>query len=395
MALPTPRSDQAAIIRHPAKTKVLAMGRRWGKSTLGGIVIMNVLRQHGRAAWIVPEYKNGRALWRYASNLCAPLVQAGMMSVSKSERVITTTYGGFFGIYSADNIDSVRSEWFHLVVGDEAARISEDGWNDAVRPTLADADGDEFLISTPKGKNWFYYEWMRGQMGEGNYMSWTAPSSANPIPNIRKAYELARTRVPEQTFLQEWDARFVDDGTLFRNVQKVSTLKAQEPQAGSQYVIGVDWGRTTDATVFCVLDMAERAQVHLDRMTDTDFASQRIRLKALSERYNNAVCLVETNSIGRPQLEALQQMGVPVQGFETTNSTKAEIVNALQLAFEQEGIRLIDDKVQAAELMAYQSERLPSGLVRYNAPEGMHDDTVMALALAWWAGVGGQTWYMS
>ena len=82
-------------------------------------------------------------------------------------------------------------------------------------------------------------------------------------------------------------------------------------------------------------------------------------------------------------MEALQGMGVPVQGFETTNSTKAKIINALQLAFEQEGIRLIDDKVQAAELMAYQSERLPSGLVRYNAPKGMHDDTVMALALAW------------
>jgi phage FluMu gp28-like protein len=193
--------------------------------------------------------------------------------------------------------------------------------------------------------------------------------------------------------MQEWDARFVDDGTLFRNVQKVSTLKPQDPQAGRQYVIGVDWGRTTDATVFCVLDLTERAQVYLDRMTDTDFASQRIRLKALSERYNGAICLVETNSIGRPQLEALQQMNVPVSGFETTNATKAEIVNALQLALEQESIRLLDDKTQAAELMAYQSERLPSGLIRYNAPEGMHDDTVIALCLAWWS--GNTSWLIS
>ena len=135
-------------------------------STMGGVVTLNVLRQHGRAAWIVPNYKNGRALWRYASNVCAPLANVGKMSISKSERVITTDAGGFFGIYSADNIDAVRSEAFNLVVGDEAARISDDGWNDAVRPTLADADGDEILISTPKGKNWFYYEFMRGQAGE-------------------------------------------------------------------------------------------------------------------------------------------------------------------------------------------------------------------------------------
>ena len=33
--------------------------------------------------------------------------------------------------------------------------------------------------------------------------------------------------------------------------------------------------------------------------------------------------------------------------------------------------------------MAYQAERLPSGLLRYGAPGGQHDDTVMALAIAW------------
>ena len=33
--------------------------------------------------------------------------------------------------------------------------------------------------------------------------------------------------------------------------------------------------------------------------------------------------------------------------------------------------------------MAYQAERLPSGLLRYGAPSGQHDDTVMALAMAW------------
>lgn len=361
------------------------MGRRWGKTVTGGVVTLNVLRQHGKAAWIVPSYKNGRSLWRYASSVCAPLAQGKYMDVSKSERVITTFGGGFFGIYSADNIDSIRSENFNLVVGDEAARIVEEGWNDAVRPTLADADGDELIISTPKGKNWFYYEFMKGQSG-GDIASWTAPSNANPIPTIRRAFELAKTRVPERTFLQEWMAQFVEDGTLFRNIMKLSTSeKLERGENGKQYVIGADWGRTDDATVFSVLDIADKKQVYLDRMTDTDFASQRIRLKALSEKFNNAVCLVETNSIGQPQLEELQAMNVPATGFITTNATKAEIINGLELAFEQEAIRILPDNTQMAELMAYQSERLPSGLLRYGAPEGMHDDTVIALALAWYS----------
>ena len=99
--------------------------------------------------------------------------------------------------------------------------------------------------------------------------------------------------------------------------------------------------------------------------------------------------------MGQPNIEALQNMGVPVQGFMTTNTTKAQIIQALELAFEQDNIKILDNATQTMELMAYQSEKLPSGLVRYNAPSGMHDDTVIALALSWWAGVGGATWYIS
>lgn len=383
--LPKLRNDQRAIVAHPSKVKVLSMGRRWGKTVLGGVVTLNVLRQHGRAAWIVPAYKNGRALWRYAAGVCAPLVQAGYMDVSKSERVITTHAGGFFGIYSAENIDSIRSEAFNLVVGDEAARISEEGWQDAVRPTLADAEGDEILISTPKGKNWFYFEYMRGLGETDGYKAWTAPSSANPMPQIKRAYDLAKTRVPERTFKQEWNAEFVDDGVLFRNVAQASILKVAEPIAGHHYVVGVDWGRTNDATVFSVFDADERVQVYLDRMTDTDYASQRLRLKVLCQKYNQATVLAESNSMGQPNIEALQNEGVTVTGFVTTNASKAEIIQALELAFEQATIKLLDNPVQTAEFMSYESEKLPSGLVRYGAPNGVHDDTIMAAALAWCA----------
>jgi hypothetical protein len=43
----------------------------------------------------------------------------------------------------------------------------------------------------------------------------------------------------------------------------------------------------------------------------------------------------------------------------------------------------MNDPVLVSELVAYQAERLPSGLTRYTAPSGGHDDTVMALAMAW------------
>ncbi len=72
-----------------------------------------------------------------------------------------------------------------------------------------------------------------------------------------------------------------------------------------------------------------------------------------------------------------------MQPFTTTNASKAQAVETLALAFERGDIRILNDAVLVGELVAYQAERLPSGLLRYGAPSGQNDDTVMALAMAW------------
>ena len=71
-------------------------------------------------------------------------------------------------------------------------------------------------------------------------------------------------------------------------------------------------------------------------------------------------------------------------------ASKKMIIEKLALAFERQQIKILADSVAMGELQAYEAERLPGGMFRYNAPEGMHDDTVMALALAWF-GVGDET----
>ena len=79
-----------------------------------------------------------------------------------------------------------------------------------------------------------------------------------------------------------------------------------------------------------------------------------------------------------------------VSGVSFTNAIKTNLVEGLSLAFEQGQIEILNDPVLVSELQAYESERLPSGLVRYSAPEGFHDDCVSALMLAWAAGAAGQ-----
>lgn len=383
VTLPALHPSQRTVRDHPARFKALACGRRWGKTRLGVALCVEAGLSGRRAWWVAPSYKVGNVGWRQLTRLA---VQIPGVQVLKAERTIEFPGGGEVAVRSADNPDSLRGEGLDLVVMDECAFIQEDAWSEALRPALADRQGRAVFISTPKGRNWFWRVFQRGQMGEDSYASWQMPTSDNPYIDPAEV-EAARAGMPDRIFRQEFLAEFLDDaGGVFRGVVQAATAAALERGvAGGQYAIGVDWGKSADFTALAVVDVGARALVHLDRFNQIDYAVQVGRLKALSERFKPFVVTAERNSMGDPLIEQLMRDGLPVQPFLTTNATKAAAMDALALAFERSEIRVIPDPVLIGELQAYEMERLPSGMFRYSAPEGMHDDTVMALALAWQA----------
>lgn len=193
-----------------------------------------------------------------------------------------------------------------------------------------------------------------------------------------------RREMTERRFAQEILAQFLDDaGGVFRNVRAVCTARVADADARGQYIYGIDWGRLVDYTAISIWDAAERREVVLDRFNAVEYVQQEQRLVALAQRYPPQVIIAEQNSIGLPIIERLVRLGLPIRPFTTTNATKAQIVDDLALAFEQQSITLLNDPVGIAELEAFEAERLPSGLTRYGAPTGQHDDTVMARALAY------------
>jgi hypothetical protein len=109
------------------------------------------------------------------------------------------------------------------------------------------------------------------------------------------------------------------------------------------------------------------------------------RLVATYNRWNLTGMVVEANSIGQPVIDHLVMRGLRIQPFTTTNMTKHSIITALMAAFEHGQIRIINDPVLIGELLSYESKQTASGSITYSAPDGGHDDTVMSLALAWYA----------
>ena len=373
------RDDQAEIIANPNQIKTIACGRRWGKTMMSGLYALTVAELGGAVAWVSPTYKNSRPLWRF----CESAVNPQSVSIQRAEREISFPRGGHIGIYSADNDVSIRGEAFDLVIVDEAARVREETYADVLLPTIADRDGRMLLISTPHGRNWFFHEFLKAQQ---NGAAWNAPSAANPMPQIRKAAELAQERVSARAYRQEWLAEFIEDGSFFVNVLECATASAQDAaQEGHEYVIGVDWGRAAggDDSVFTVLDATTRSVAHITRLNGRPFDYQLVILRGLHETYNNAPILAEYNSLGMKPVEDLQAAGLPVTAFTTSAASKHELMTALELAFNKKGIAILNDVTLLAQLQAFEVKPR-AGLPAYGAPEGMHDDYVMSLALAWY-----------
>lgn len=364
---------------------MLACGRRWGKTKLGIDRIVQPAMDSYPVAWFSPTYKMLTEVWREVVHRLQPVTAHR----STQEHRLELITGGVIDMWSLDNPDAARGRKYKRAIVDEAAMIAglEDAWRAVIRPTLTDFKGDGWLLSTPKGHNYFYQAFQKGQDRlEEAWASWQMPTTANPFIDPAEV-EAARHELPDRIFRQEYLAEFIDDaGGVFRRVTDAATAAAQEvPVSGHEYVFGVDWGKHNDFSVITVIDATTREAVKVDRFNQIDYTVQVGRLRALCERFRPRKIVAESNSMGDPLIEQLQRADMPVEAFQTTNATKSAAIDALALAFERGDIRIINDPVLIGELQAYEMERLPSGRFRYGAPQGMHDDCVMSLALAWHA----------
>lgn len=384
-SLPLPESLdwQQAVMDEAERFNAVNVGRRAGKTTLGEILCADKSTLPYPVGWFSPTYKMLIDVWRNALDAFAPIISRK----NATERRIEFVTGGLIEFWSLENPDSVRGRRYKRVIVDEAAMVPSlmDVWNFVLRPTLADWLGDAWFLSTPKGRNGFWQLWQMGQDDAmPDWMSWQMPSTVNPkVP--ASEFEAMRLAMPERIYAQEILAQFLEDaGGVFRNVMACAVATPSDERRGDKtYIIGADWGKHNDFTVFTVIDAQARRMVAMDRFNQIDYQIQVSRLQVLAERYGAAAIIAERNSMGEPLIEQLQRSGLPVMPFTTTNATKTTVIDALALAFERSEIEILNDTVLINELQSYEMERLPSGMMRYSAPEGMHDDTVMSLALAW------------
>jgi hypothetical protein len=387
-----PHPGQREVHDSTASRRVLACGVRWGKTlcaAMEGLAAAMAPRERSMGWVVAPTYDLADKVFRELVVLVAEHLRHRILALKESERrlVLRNLGGGVSEIRgkSADNPIALLGEGLDWLIVDEAARLKPAIWEGHLSQRLIDKQGWALLISTPKGKGWFYDLYRRGQSDDPDHASWNYPSWTNPYLD-REMIEQERERLPERVFKQEYGGEFLEgSGQVFRYVRERATGSFRDPRPGEYCFGGLDLAKIEDYTVLVILS-EEREVVYVDRFNRLDWNLQIHRIHAAATKYR-ALINVDSTGKGEPVYEALRFAGCWTKAYPFTQKSKAALIDNLAMLFEQDKITLPRPELWPEgidELEAFQYSVTDLGNVRTGAPSGDHDDCVIALALAAW-----------
>jgi phage terminase large subunit-like protein len=414
-----PYPYQADIHSSRAQHRVVVVGRQSGKSMLAAVeATFELLFNKTSWGWVVaPVYQQASIIFDRVTDMVylADSKLPGTREIRVSRRNMTIEVrhydqqGKFLGRSrfqgkTSENPDNLRGASLNYLIVDEAAMVDSQVIFESLMPTLTTTNGWTLFISTPKGYNWFYdmfqhalsYRHHEDYPYLTQYAAWQLPTwDANPtIPE--SFFEQQRLIMPERVFRQEYGAEFLaDSGSVFQRLEECPKLKPlrgsstelllKHPVPYHRYIIGADFARLDDFSVFTVVDVDTREVVRVLRMNTVSWERQLEELAKLYREYPGAFVAVDARGVGDPLVEALASRGIPVSPIQlSTASIKEQLINKLALAIEHGRITLPDDYEYLQEFRDFVYERTAAGGLRMRAAGRGKDDRVLSLAIAWW-----------
>lgn len=381
---------QQRIHQSKARFRVVACGRRFGKTLLAIYILLEFALTHpdSNCAWVAPWFRQSKIVYRFIRKVFHKTGKTFIVYKSDTDLWFEFANGSVIRFFSSENYDAMRGNGYDIVVIDEAADSLRDPklWTDTIRPALADRQGIALFIGTPKGRNLFFQLFARG--ADPEYPEWEsfhARTADNPYI-APEEIEAAKKELPEDTVRQELDAEFLEDSAgVFRRIGGVvdGVLEPDyQPVRGHQYVIGWDPAKYNDYSVITIFDLNERRVVWWDRFHHVDYRQQVKRVVRIGKRFFNAFVLMDCTGVGDVILETLRAEYGYCDGYLFNNTSKKDLIEELQLAIQDVAFKMPAIEVVINELKEFMYKMTPSRNIVYSAPEGAHDDTVISLALA-------------
>ena len=407
----SPTKPQQAILEGLKRFTLLCGGKRSGKTYLISYLTLRELLYARRTVWVVaPTYNLTKRVWDYLE-VWATREFVGVLSINKTEMAISNAVtGSKVEFKSADNPISLKGQGLSMLIVDEAGDIADNVWDKFLRPNIAESrpelNGEKSRVvivgNASRIGTWFHRLFKDERITDKfAYHLPTAIENAegvivgtsNPLVSTDELQEIKNTssvRVWQQEYLARW---MTGEGQVFRGVRDCinNDLQLRVPaKHGRLYYIGVDLGRKQDFTVISVLDAKTYELVDFERFKTLDWRIQKQRIINTSQRYNNAMVVMDETGLGDTIGNELYDLGLNMfrnkdgRGVIFTNELKKNVIEKLVMFIEQKQIHYPEILELISELESYEYKLTKTGKVEYNAPQGLHDDCVISLALATW-----------
>ena len=225
---------QETVWNDPTRFKVVAAGRRTGKSRLAAylLIVAALQSQKGQVFYVAPTQGQARdIMWQ-------TILEVGH-SVITSSHVNNLQFklinGSMISLKGADRPETMRGVSLKFLVMDEYADMKPEVWEQILRPALADLKGNALFIGTPMGRNHFYDLYQHGLLGEDEtFKSFHFTSFDNPLLDPEEI-NAAKKSMSSFAFRQEFLASFeAAGGELFK--EEWIKFDEEAPKVGEFYI---------------------------------------------------------------------------------------------------------------------------------------------------------------
>lgn len=378
---------QAAIVDDPARFTVTEASPKAGKtmSHIEWWLDRGSKRGFGNSWWVATVSSVANIAFRRTLARLRGYLDSGHGPIrisdpypfiaNKSERFIEA-FGVTFWFKSADEPDTLYGDDVYDAVGDEITRWKEAAW-EALYTTLVATRGHAKLIGNVKGRKNFAYRLARkAEAGEPNwaYHKLTAWDAIQGGVIDKEVVEQARRDLTPERFAELFEATAAsDEGNPF-GIDIIHRQSIASLAEGPVVAWGWDLAKSVDWTVGIGLNASGQV-ARLERFQRSWADTERVIIDDV-----NAFALIDSTGVGDPVVESMQMENHHIEGFKFSPSSKQQILEGLAAALHRGEVWPVAGWL-TNELEAIEYEYTRTG-VRYAAPEGMHDDGVMALALA-------------
>ena len=224
---------QQQVWEDPTRFKIVAAGRRTGKSRLAAwMLIVNALQaDRGHVFYVAPTQGQARdIMWQTLLELAHPVVTNAHINNLQ----IKLVNGATISLKGADRPETMRGVSLKFLVMDEYADMKPEVFEQILRPALADQKGAALFIGTPMGRNHFYDLYKYAELeNDESYTAWHFTSYDNELLDPDEI-DLAKKSMSSYAFRQEFMASFEARGSEMFKEEWVKF--GETPEIGDYYI---------------------------------------------------------------------------------------------------------------------------------------------------------------